>query len=232
MHIFQVNGFPSKNNVYIFNGDIMDRGKSSVQVLTALLLFKLHCPQCVHITRGNHETGDFLGGQIKRDFLSVYDEGIYSMFVQVAHEIPVAIILDHKVLVIHGGINRSNLTLEEINTIPKGEESEESDLLAELLWADPQASEGTLVDMERGTMFGPDVSKAFLQRHKLKYMVRGHTTVENGLAKHHNGRVITIWSAPQEGKGCYANIDSNLELHVRFFEAYPKVATVEDWTAL
>ena len=41
LHIFEINGYPSKNNIYVFNGDYVDRGKFSVECLTTLISFKI-----------------------------------------------------------------------------------------------------------------------------------------------------------------------------------------------
>ena len=56
LNIFELNGFPSKNNPYLFNGDFVDRGSFSVEVILTLLLFKMSDPDCIHLHRGNHET--------------------------------------------------------------------------------------------------------------------------------------------------------------------------------
>lgn len=49
-------GDRSAENPYLFNGDFVDRGSFSVEVIFALLAFKVLDPSCMHMTRGNHET--------------------------------------------------------------------------------------------------------------------------------------------------------------------------------
>lgn len=56
LNIFEMNGYPSANNPYLFNGDFVDRGSFSVEVILTFLLFKIHDPDCIFLTRGNHET--------------------------------------------------------------------------------------------------------------------------------------------------------------------------------
>lgn len=56
LNIFELGGFPSENNYYLFNGDYVDRGSFSFETVFALLLIKLALPQSLHMLRGNHET--------------------------------------------------------------------------------------------------------------------------------------------------------------------------------
>ena len=54
--IFDLNGLPSPVKCYLFNGDMVDRGPNSVEIVLILLCFVLLFPQALHINRGNHET--------------------------------------------------------------------------------------------------------------------------------------------------------------------------------
>ena len=56
LNIFEINGHPHRNNPYLMNGDFVDRGSFSVEVILTYLLFKLYDPDCIFLTRGNHET--------------------------------------------------------------------------------------------------------------------------------------------------------------------------------
>ena len=55
-NIFDLNGAPSAENPYLFNGDFVDRGSFSVEVILTLLAYKVMDPTCINLTRGNHET--------------------------------------------------------------------------------------------------------------------------------------------------------------------------------
>ena len=41
LNIWELNGQPSTSNRYLFNGDFVDRGSFSVEVILALLAFKV-----------------------------------------------------------------------------------------------------------------------------------------------------------------------------------------------
>ena len=56
LNIFSINGYPSASNPYLFNGDFVDRGSFSVEVILTYLLFKMSCPESIYLSRGNHET--------------------------------------------------------------------------------------------------------------------------------------------------------------------------------
>lgn len=56
LNIFKLNGNPSTTNPYLFNGDFVDRGSFSVEVIVTLLAWKVCNPDSMHLTRGNHET--------------------------------------------------------------------------------------------------------------------------------------------------------------------------------
>lgn len=58
MNIFSdaLGGFPSEKNAYLFNGDFVDRGRHSIEVLLSLLAIKLSNPTAMHLLRGNHES--------------------------------------------------------------------------------------------------------------------------------------------------------------------------------
>lgn len=56
LNIFKLNGSPSHENPYLFNGDFIDRGSFSVEVILTLLSWKVCLPQHFFMTRGNHES--------------------------------------------------------------------------------------------------------------------------------------------------------------------------------
>lgn len=52
LNIFDTFGYPSEDNPYLFNGDFVDRGSFSVEVVLLLFTFKALYPDHLHLTRG------------------------------------------------------------------------------------------------------------------------------------------------------------------------------------
>lgn len=53
--LFELNGFPNEGNRYLFNGDFVDRGEYSVEILLTLYAWKIYNPDIMYLNRGNHE---------------------------------------------------------------------------------------------------------------------------------------------------------------------------------
>ena len=56
LNIFKINGNPSEDNPYLFNGDFIDRGSFAVEVIMTLLSWKVCYPKHFFMSRGNHES--------------------------------------------------------------------------------------------------------------------------------------------------------------------------------
>uniref|UniRef100_A0A3P9N606 Serine/threonine-protein phosphatase with EF-hands n=1 Tax=Poecilia reticulata TaxID=8081 RepID=A0A3P9N606_POERE len=108
---FDQNGLPSCEKPYVFNGDFVDRGKNSLEILLILFGFLLVYPNEVHLNRGNHEdhivnlrygfTKEVLGKY------RVHGKKILKLLQKIFSWLPLATVINHKVLVVHGGISDS-----------------------------------------------------------------------------------------------------------------------------
>jgi hypothetical protein len=54
LHILDNSGWPSVTNKYLFNGDLVDRGGQSIEVITLVYALFAAYPEYVFINRGNH----------------------------------------------------------------------------------------------------------------------------------------------------------------------------------
>lgn len=198
LHIFELNGLPSKSNAYLFNGDFVDRGSWSCEVIISMLALKVLYPKHFMMTRGNHETinmNNMYG--FKGEVEHKYSKRVFDLFTELFNALPLAYIIGHKIFVCHGGLMKKNgVKIEEIQKINRYQQPEEG-VMTDILWSDPQDQNG-LAPSKRGggTMFGPDITKKFLKDNDLNLIVRSHEVQEEGYKVLHDGKLITIFSAP------------------------------------
>jgi len=214
MNIFDLNGVPSKSNPYLFNGDFVDRGSFSIECIFTLFGFKLLYPDHFFMSRGNHETvtmNQMYGfeGEVK----SKYSAQMGHLFTEVYNWLPLCHCLNSKILVMHGGIfSRDNVTLDELRTIDRNRQPPEEGLMCELLWSDPMPASGRAMSKRGvGLQFGPDVTRDFCDHNGLDYIIRSHEVKEEGYEVAHDGKCITVFSAPNYcdsmgNKGAFINL--------------------------
>lgn len=199
LNIFALNGEPSSDRPYLFNGDFVDRGSFSVEVILTLFAYKLVHPTGVNLTRGNHETKNMnkmygFEGEVKHKL----DNDINRLFSQCFCQLPLCALIEDKVFVVHGGLASENdVTIADINKLNRVREPPESGLMCDLMWSDPQAPVGRAPSKRGiGLSFGPDVTDNFLQTNELQMVVRSHEVRDEGYEWEHSNKLVTIFSAP------------------------------------
>jgi len=230
LNIFEVNGGrPSPQRPYLFNGDFVDRGSWSVEVVLTLFAYKLLYPEHMHLLRGNHETKNMnsiygFEGEVK----AKYDDKIMGLFTEVFQWLPLCATINNKVVVMHGGLfTQDGVKLEDIKKIPRCREPPDSGLMSDILWSDPQPFPGRGPSKRGvGLSFGPDITKKFLEDNGLELLVRSHEVKDEGYLQEHDGKLITVFSAPnycdQMGnKGALIRFHQDCKPHFRQFAAVP-----------
>lgn len=229
LNIFEMNGPPSHNNPYLFNGDFVDRGSFSVEVILIYLMWKISDPTCIYLTRGNHETKNMnkiygFEGEVK----AKYDDKIFELFLEVFGHLPLAAVIENKVFCTHGGLpTEEGVSLDDVRKIKRGMEPPESGLMSDLLWSDPQPFPGKAPSKRGvGYSFGPDITQKFLEFNNLSLLVRSHEVKEEGYLVEHGGKTITVFSAPNYcdtmgNKGAFIHFDKSLEPKFTQFESVP-----------
>ncbi|OQS00258.1 serine/threonine-protein phosphatase 5 [Thraustotheca clavata] len=223
-NIFEMNGLPSEKNPYLFNGDFVDRGSFSLEVVLTLFIMKLTFPRHVHLLRGNHESKNMnkiygFEGEVKHK----YDDVVMTLFSEVFNWLPLAACIEEKVVVVHGGLfHQDGVTLADIEKINRNREPPEAGLMSDLMWSDPQPFPGRGPSKRGiGLSFGPDITKAFLAHNNL---VRSHEVKDEGYLVEHDEKCITVFSAPnycdQMGnKGAFIHFYKDLKPKFKQFTA-------------
>ncbi|XP_052767610.1 serine/threonine-protein phosphatase 5-like [Mya arenaria] len=199
LNIFKINGMPSESNPYLFNGDFVDRGSFSVECIFTLFSLKLLYPNHFFMARGNHESftmNQMYGfeGEVKHK----YTQKMAELFTEVFNWLPLCHCINEKILVMHGGLFKDEtVTLDDIRKCDRNHQPPEQGVMCDLLWSDPQPQCGVSESKRgTGTQFGPDITKRFLQRNKLDYVIRSHEVKAQGYEVAHDGKCITVFSAP------------------------------------
>ncbi|KAF6250888.1 phosphatase 5-like protein [Scenedesmus sp. NREL 46B-D3] len=225
-----LNGNPGPDNPYLFNGDFVDRGSFSVEVILSLLAWKVLHPGCMHMSRGNHESHSMnkiygFDGEVKHKFSGL----MLDVFREVFNWLPLAFVLNRKVLVLHGGLfSKDGVTLDDLRKVQRNREPPDEGLMCECLWSDPAPEQGRQASKRGvGLQFGPDITQQFLKQNGLELVVRSHEVKEEGYEVAHNGLLVTVFSAPnycdQMGnKGAFVKFNGNdMVPHFTTFEAVP-----------
>lgn len=229
MNIWKMNGFPSRSNPYLFNGDFVDRGSFSVEVMLSLIAWKIHDPGCIFLNRGNHEGRDMVKMYgFEGEVQNKYCRPTFNLFLKMFKHLPLGVIMNKKVMVVHGGLfSNDGVTLQDLQKIERRRCIPQNGPMCDLLWSDPSPLDGKHPS-KRGVSieFGPDVSKKFLENNNLKLLVRSHQTKDEGYEIERGDQVITIFSAPNycdqmKNKGAFIKFKEDMVPDFRKFEAVP-----------
>ncbi|ERN04301.1 serine/threonine-protein phosphatase PP1 [Amborella trichopoda] len=217
LRLFEYGGFPPDAN-YLFLGDYVDRGKQSIETICLLLSYKIKFPDNFFLLRGNHECAS-----INRIY-GFYDEckrrfsvRLWKVFTDCFNCLPVAAVIDDKILCMHGGLSPELESLDQIRSIERPVDVPDQGLLCDLLWADPDREIKGWGENDRGVSytFGADKVAEFLEKHDLDLICRAHQVVEDGYEFFADRRLVTIFSAPNycgefNNAGAMMHVDTSL----------------------
>ncbi|KAJ6596660.1 phosphoprotein phosphatase [Mycena sp. CBHHK59/15] len=203
LHLFSLTGEPSDNHYLLMNGDLVDRGSWSIEVILTAFAFKCTpfppfwlYPRFMYINRGNHEAKDMnrsygFEGEAKHK----HGEQTYKLFAHVFTTLPLSTLLSatkpplksgspilspqgfKRYFVVHGGLfSKDGVTLEDIRKIDRiGRQPGQEGLMCELLWTDPQVLPGRGPSKRGvGIAFGPDVTRRWCTLNGVTGVIRSH----------------------------------------------------------
>jgi hypothetical protein len=240
--IFAINELPSETNWYLFNGDFVDRGECGVEIVMAIMCFKLLYPQSLHFNRGNHESrnqNSWMGfeEEVQRKYGSQDFPGrgakVYEMFQDLFDCLPLCHLIEKKIFVVHGGLSaRYGITLAHLKSVKRKREpplhgtSFEDRLIEDMLWSDPRNIMGTQPsERGAGVEFGQEVTNNFCAVNSVALIIRSHECVMEGFEVLHGGRLITLFSASrycgtQTNKGAFLTLGRDLQPAIQQFYAH------------
>ncbi|XP_022154765.1 serine/threonine-protein phosphatase PP1 isozyme 3-like isoform X2 [Momordica charantia] len=217
LRLLEYGGLPPQSN-YLFLGDYVDRGKQSLETICLLLAYKIKYPENFFLLRGNHECAS-----VNRIY-GFYDEckrrfnvKLWKVFTNCFNCLPVAALIDERILCMHGGLSPHLDKLDQIRNSKRPTDVPESGLLCDLLWSDPSLDARGWGPNDRGVSytFGADRVIEFLRKHDLDLICRAHQVVEDGYEFFANRKLVTIFSAPNycgefDNAGAMMHVDENL----------------------
>lgn len=200
LRIFERCGDPGVTN-YLFLGDYVDRGNFCVNTIALLFLYKIKYPENFFLLRGNHEAS------IINKVYGFYEEcrrnyrsQIWRTFNSVFEWLPIAAMIDNRILCIHGGISPELESLDQLRNIKRPLVIPDKGLVCDLTWADPEPTCEMWGENDRGTsyVFGEEAAKRLLEKFGLDLIVRAHQAVNSGFSFPFSPwmGVVTVFSAP------------------------------------
>ena len=153
-----------------------------------------------------------------------YSIKLWKTFTDCFNCLPVAAVVDEKILCMHGGLSPDLQQLSQIQRIMRPTDVPDQGLLCDLLWSDPDKDVQGWGENDRGERdptpsgraapssrppaaargasagvsytFGADVVAKFLDKHDLDLVCRAHQVVEDGYEFFAKRQLVTVFSAP------------------------------------
>lgn len=219
MRFFEAYGNPSDVNpmgdinitTYLFLGDYCDRGNYSLEVLFLLFALKVKYPDSIILLRGHHEDENVNKklGLFEDCEKQKFDPLLFSKLNAIFDILPLACLIDNKILCMHGGIGSRVNSLNEIAKIQRpfsiSQEVKNADqqMIIDILYS--EYSEDILdvaLNEERDTYkygfvtkFGRDRLAKFLNDNGLSLLITSHSWVTEGVKAYNNDRLVIVYSA-------------------------------------
>ncbi|CAH8477893.1 unnamed protein product [Schistosoma rodhaini] len=215
LRVFEETGLPNSRNRFVFNGDFVDRGTKSAEVLSLLLMAVLTYPTYVFLNRGNHE--DIMVNErygFVKELSNKYSKdknNLIHLCDKLFCSLPIGAIVNERIFICHGGISKHTdlVKLKLLNRFKLSSllqpcldgdnrvNFNDWQQVLDLLWSDPQDKDGCRPNGFRGAgcYFGPDITDSFLDTTSFSMIIRSHECYMEGWHISHSGKVLTIFSS-------------------------------------
>ncbi|TXT58778.1 MAG: Serine/threonine-protein phosphatase 1 [Promethearchaeota archaeon] len=189
----------------IFLGDIVDRGEFQLECLIFVLALKILYPNKYYLLKGNHETVEmnkYYG--FYNIFMTEFNQ--YSQFSEITtlyNRLPICIIVNNAILCLHGGIPENFEIIEELKKLHKNKIDSTlpqpiQHAIFQMMWNDPKEGLARFMDNFRGSgikYYGYEVFEEFMNKNKLKYLIRAHEVFPGGYRWFFDNRLLSIFSS-------------------------------------
>jgi serine/threonine-protein phosphatase 4 catalytic subunit len=179
-------------------------------------------PDRITLIRGNHESR-----QITQIY-GFYDEcirkygstNVWRYCCELFDYLSLAAIIDDRVFAVHGGLSPLVSTVDQIRLIDRKQEVPHEGPMCDMLWSDPDEMTGWgLSPRGAGYLFGGDVVDQFLTTNQLTMIARAHQLVMEGYKTMFDGKLVTVWSAPNYCYRC-GNVASIMQLDTQLAPSF------------
>ncbi|KAJ5068436.1 serine/threonine-protein phosphatase pp2a-4 catalytic subunit [Anaeramoeba ignava] len=232
LELFRIAGSCPDTN-FLFLGDYVDRGLYSIETVTTMVALKARYPNRITLLRGNHESR-----QITTVY-GFYDEciqkygsaNVWNYFTELFDFLPIGALIDQEIFCIHGGLSPALKTIDQLKKLDRFQEIPNEGLMCDLMWSDPDDRNGWGISPRgAGFTFGKDNTNNFHKANGLTLTARAHQLVMEGFNLCHDGKVVTLFSAPNYcmrcgNKGAIMEVDDQMTKRFLQFETSPETAT-------
>lgn len=174
--------YPIEEYTYILVGDYVDRGKNGTELLAMLVANKILHRKNFIMLRGDHEGPmysilpqefpDEMARKLKDPLL------LHRIYNELFPELPIAVVLNKKYFVVHGGIPIDAPSISDLKKLQKVADPEDNKEILQMMWNDPSPTKDTQISPRSRSgevhLFGSEVSDSFLGKNGLDMVIRGH----------------------------------------------------------
>jgi len=215
-------------------GDFVDRGHYSVETFCLLLALKARYPDQVTLLRGNHESRQItqVYGFFDECVRKYGSESVWRMLTDVFDYLPLSALIDDKLMCVHGGLSPVIDSIDYIRSIERIQEIPLDGPMCDLMWSDPDDRKGWGISPRgAGYTFGCDISEKFAYENNIEMIARAHQLVMDGYNWAHNGKVVTLFSAPNYcyrcgNKAAIMEVDEEFRCTFSQFDPAPRTETI------
>jgi diadenosine tetraphosphatase ApaH/serine/threonine PP2A family protein phosphatase len=157
-----------------------------------------------------------------------YTRAVFDVATEMFAYLPLAAIIDHQTLCLHGGLGPQLTSSRQIAELPKRIDEFGDPVIDAILWSDPSDDiTGYRPSEKRGAgyEFGADAVDDFLRENRIHMIIRGHECVRDGGCYSCDRQVLTVFSASNYGQlgnhGAIAELSVTCQVKIIRFEPLP-----------